>query len=122
MKKLLVTLKSSAKILDEFQYALKKARSGHISEQHYEVSFDNQKDFTTFIKNIEILMAIQKLKPKSVYELAKLLGKDQSNINKVIIFFESHGVIKIKEEKINNRTVKRPIVEYKKIEFDLSAA
>jgi len=67
-------------------------------------------------------MTIQSLKPASIYELTMLLGKDQSNINKTIAFFEAYGIVKIKESKKNNRTVKRPVVDYQKIEFDLEAA
>lgn len=68
------------------------------------------------------MTSIQNLKPKSVYELGRILGKDQSNLNKIIDFLEDYGVIKITETKINNRSVKTPIVDYGKIEFDLSAA
>ena len=51
-----------------------------------------------------------------------MLGKNQSNLNKLISFFEFYGIVKIQEETINNRKVKRPIVDYKRIEFDLDAA
>lgn len=121
MKKLIVSLKSPSESLADFKNALKAARKGKVCE-HYEIAFDNKKDFAKFIKNIDLLMAIQYLKPASIYELAKLLGKDQSNINKTIAFFEAYGIIKVKESKKNNRTVKRPVVDYQKIEFDLEAA
>ena len=122
MKKLIVSLKTPSEALEDFKKALKNARKGKIKEPHYEISFDNKKDFLKFIKNIDVLMAILNLKPHSIYELAKLLGRDQSNINKVILFFESHGVVKIKSVKSNNRTLKKPVVDYQKIEFDLKAA
>ncbi len=122
MKKLIISLKSPSESLEDFKSALKSARKGKKSGQHYEIAFDNKKDFFKFIKNIDILMTIQSLEPSSVYELAKMLGKDQSNLNKIIMFFESYGIVKIKEAKKNNRTVKKPIVDYGKIEFDLKAA
>ena len=122
MKTLIISLKSSNDALKDFSKALKSARKGKVKTPHYEISFDNKKDFSKFIKNIDILMAIQNLNPKSVYELAKILGKDQSNINKVISFFEDYGVVKIKTSKLNNRVVKKPIVDYQKIEFNLKAA
>jgi hypothetical protein len=46
---------------------------------------------------------------------------DVSNLNKIILFFEELGAIRIKTSKINGRTVKQPIVEYQRIEFDLAA-
>ena len=122
MKKLIVSLKSPSESLEDFKQVLKQARKGKLKGQHYEIAFDNKKDFTRFIKNIDILMIIQTLKPASVYELAKILGKDQSNINKIIAFFESYGIVQVKVSKKNNRTVKKPVVDYQKIEFDLVAA
>ena len=60
-------------------------------------------------------------KPRSVYELAKLSNLDVSNLNKIILFFEEFGVLKLKEMKVDGRNVKKPIVEYNKIEFNLAA-
>jgi len=120
MKKLIISLKSPSESLNDFKKALKAANKGKLKPGHFEIAFDNRKDFSKFVKNIDILMTIQSLKPNSIYELAKILNKDQSNVNKIITFFESHGLIKIKESKLNNRTIKTPIVSYKKIEFDLA--
>jgi predicted transcriptional regulator len=122
MKKLVISLKSPTESLENFKKALKSARKGKLKQGHYEIAFDSKKDFSRFLKNIDVLMTIQSLKPVSIYELAKILGKDQSNINKTISFFESYGIIKVKKSKQNNRMVKRPIVDYQKIEFDLEAA
>ena len=87
----------------------KKTQKRQISEPHYEISFDNKRDFERFIKNIDILISIQKLKPKSVYELSKILNRDQSNLNKIICFFEEYGVVKVKERKVKNRSLKTPV-------------
>lgn len=121
MKTLVVSIKHSGEILKDFEKALKKARLGKLKKNHFEISFDNRKDFEKFLKNISILSTIIVLKPKSVYELAKIRGMDVSNLNKVILFFEEVGALKIKTSKVNGRSVKQPIVEYQKIEFDLAA-
>lgn len=122
MKKLIISIKTSTDSLTDFGRALKKARKGQIKEDHFELSFDNKKDFDRFVKNIGILSAILVHKPKSVYELANIIDMDISNLNKIIIFFEDLGAIKIKTETISGRTVKTPVVEYDHIEFDLRAA
>ena len=121
MKKLIVSIKTSSQALDDFKKALKNARQGKLKGTHYEISFDNKKDFDRFVKNIGILSLISKLKPKSVYELAKLVDMDVSNLNKIILFFEEAGVIKVVRAKVDGRTVARPVVEYDKIEFNLAA-
>ncbi len=122
MKKLIVTLKTSGQSLSEFKKALKSARKGRLKSDHFEISFDNKKDFDRFTKHLGILSAILTYKPKSVYELAKILGMDVSNLNKLISFFESVGAIKIKTSQETGRAVRTPIVEYGQVEFDLKAA
>jgi predicted transcriptional regulator len=122
MKKLIVSIKSSSETLADFKKALKEASKGRLKGDHFELSFDNKKDFDRFVRNLGILSAILVHKPKSVYELAKLVDMDVSNLNKLILFFEIVGAIKIKTSTVGGRTVKTPIVEYDQIEFDLKAA
>ncbi len=122
MKKLIVSIKSSTESLSDFKKALKNARKGKLKGEHYEVSFDDKKEFDRFVKNMGLLAVILNQKPKSVYELAKLVEMDVSNLNKIILFFESVGVIKIKTSTVSGRSIKTPIVEYDQIEFNLKAA
>ena len=121
MKKLIVSFKPTSDVLNDFKRALKKAHTGNF-KKHFEVSFDDRKDFNKFIKNIDVLICIQTMKPDSVYHLAKLMKKDQSNLNKILNLFESYGVIHFDKTTRENRSLKRPIVGYDKIEFDLKAS
>lgn len=122
MKRLIVSLKTSNEALDDFRKAFKQAKKAKKpSEPHYEISFDNKKDFDRFVKNIYILSYILAFKPKSVYELAKIADMDVSNLNKVILFLEEVGAITLKTAKVSGRTVKTPVVEYERVEFDLAA-
>src|SRR5262245_6821288 len=111
MKKLIVSIKSSSESLSDFKKALKSARKNRLKSAHFELSFDNKKEFDRFIKNLGILSAILVHKPKSVYELAKLVDMDVSNLNKLILFFENVGAVKIKTSTVSGRTVKTPVVE-----------
>jgi predicted transcriptional regulator len=122
MKKLIVSLKTSSQVLDDFKRALKKAKKGEFDkEPHYEISFDNKKDFDRFIRNLYLLSYIIAFRPKSVYELAKIAKMDVSNLNKIILFFEEVGAIKLKTAKVSGRTVKTPVVKYNRVEFNLAA-
>ena len=121
MKQLIISVKSSSEVLKDFKKALKRASGKGFAEPHYEISFDNRKDFERFVKNIPILSAIIEFKPKSVYELAKYTEMDVSNLNKIILFFEEMGAIRLKSATINGRQVKTPVVDYEKIEFKLVA-
>lgn len=122
MKTLTISFKSSSEALSDFQKALKKARSGKLTKPHYEISFDNKKDFDRFVKNMHILSLILNFKPNSVYELAKLAGTDLSNLNKVVLFFEEIGALKIIKRKTGGKISKKPVVSYDSIRFDLRAA
>jgi predicted transcriptional regulator len=121
MKKLIVSIKTPTQVMSDFKKAFKDIRAGRLKGTHYEISFDNRKDFDRFVKNLGILAAILNHKPKSIYELAKILDMDVSNLNKIITFFESAGAITIKTSQESGRAVKKPVVEFDKIEFDLAA-
>ena len=119
MKQLIISIKAPSEALNDFKRALKKARSGKLAPTS-EVSFDNRKDFNRFVENLHILSSIRAYKPRSVYDLAKRAGVDVSNLNKIILFFEEMGVLKIKEETVSGRKVRRPVVNYDRIEFKLA--
>lgn len=122
MKKLVVSFKSADQVFEDFKRAAKAVRRRTFKgDPEYEVSFDNKADFNRFVRNIPVLSAIIMFKPKSIYELAKLVGSDVSNLNKVIDFFEEIGVITVKITKSAGRTVKQPHVEYGEVTFRLAS-
>lgn len=122
MKRLVVSCKTADQAFEDFKKVARKVQRGSFrGETEYEVSFDNKADFNRFVRNIPILSAIIIFKPRSVYELAKLIGIDVSNLNKTIQFFEEIGAVKVKTSKMAGRTVKQPHVEYQEITFRLAA-
>ena len=122
MKKLVISIKSTTQILAEVESRLKKAQKkrGKVSP-HYEISFTDMKQFKKFIGNIDILTSIQHFKPKSIYELSRLMKKDTANVSRLVNFFEEAGAIRIEENMQKGRNVRTPIVDYEKIEFNLAA-
>lgn len=121
MKHLIVSLKTAGEMLDDFKLAFRRAKKSKKKATRYEISFDNRVDFDRFARNLHVLKYILIFKPKSIYELAKITRMDVSNLNKIILFFEAVGALKVKKSKISGRTVKRPIVEYDTVEFNLAA-
>jgi len=122
MKKLIVSCKTVDQVFADFKKAASRVRKGKTNGiTEYEVSFDNKADFNRFVKNIPVLSAIIAFKPRSVYELAKLIDTDVSNLNKVIQFFQDIDVIRIKTSTVEGRTVKQPHVEYDEVTFRLAA-
>lgn len=123
MKKLIISLKSPHEALNDFAKTLNQAKKtkGRMAP-HNEIAFDNKKDFDRFVRNISVLICVQSFHPRSVYELSKIIKMDQSNLNKLILFFEEIGAIRIKEKKVDGRLVRTPIVDYEAVEFELKAA
>ena len=122
MKKLIVSMKSTEDMFTDFKSVARKIKQGTAKGTQYEISFESQKDFNKFIKNISILVMILNFKPHSIYQLAKIADKDLSNIKKIVSFFEEIGALQIKEEKVSGRIVKKPVVDYDRVEFNLKAA
>lgn len=122
MKTLVVSYKNAEKVFEDFKLAAKSVQKKKFKGQpHYEVSFDNKTDFNKFVRNIPVLAAILASKPRSVYELAKIIDMDVSNLNKIMLFFEEIGVVKIKTHTVAGRKVKKPEVEYGEVTFRLAA-
>lgn len=120
MKHLIISLKAADEVLDDFKKAFRRAKGKH-KDPHFEISFDNRNDFDRFARNLHVLKYILVFKPKSVYELAKITRMDVSNLNKVILFLEEVGALKVKTTKVSGRVVKIPVVEYDTVEFKLAA-
>lgn len=121
MKHLIVSFKTASEALEDFRRALENARKKKPMTPHYEISFDSKKSFNRFARNLFVLRYILVFKPKSVYELAKITQIDVSNLNKLILFFERVGVVKVKTTKQNGRIIRTPTVEYDTVEFRLAA-
>lgn len=119
MKRLTISIKAPGEALKDFKSSLKKARAGKL-QPTAEISFDSRREFNRFVENLHVLSSILAYKPRSVYELAKRSGVDVSNLNKIILFFEEMGAVKIKEEIVSGRKVRRPVVSYDRIEFRLT--
>ena len=118
MKKLIVLCKTVDQVFLDFKKAASRVRKGKTNGiTEYEVSSDNKTNFNRFVKNIPVLSAIIAFKPRSVYELAKLIDTDVSNLNKVIRFFQDIDVICIQTSTVEGRTVKQPHVEYDEVTF-----
>ncbi len=101
--------------------SMKKAIAGE-SQVFADVIFFESLDLVdSFINPMKakIIRSIQKHSPESIYELAKILGKDQGYIQKEVKFLEGLGILKIESTKDNGRTKSVPTVIYDKFIIDL---
>ena len=91
----------------------KKLREDSISFQ----SLDHLRKFLT-PKRLELLRTIRHKKPKSIYELAKLVGRTPENVNTDIKFLEQLGFVEVnKVKEIRKKVV--PEVSYDKMTLEI---
>ncbi len=123
MKKLIISMKSNKQIFSDAKKVMNSIKDGKkLRTTHYEISFESKKDFHKFVKNLHVLMFILNDSPSSIYEFAQISNMNVSNLRRIISFFELVGAIRIEENVISGRSVKKPVVDYQKIEFNLKAA
>ncbi len=122
MKTLTIALKTSEDLFDDAIQAMKEAMKKEVKKApQYKITFTSPKDFDKFLKHIKLIRVIKCLKPESVYELAKVMKVDVSNLNKSIQFLEDFEVITVKTTKKNGRTLKKPIFEFDDIRIKMAA-
>ncbi len=83
--------------------------------------FDSYEAFRKILtpERLRILHVIREENPKSVYELAKILGRDRRNVVKDLELLEMIGLVEFVEEQKGRRKVKRPIVPYDEIDVSI---
>ncbi|MGV8151664.1 MAG: hypothetical protein ACP5OG_01155 [Candidatus Nanoarchaeia archaeon] len=67
-----------------------------------------------------LLHVVKSKQPQSIYELAKLLGRDFKSVRSDIKVLESFGFIELVSSNKNNRERLRPIVDADKIQITIT--
>ena len=91
----------------------------HVHFYNIEKKYDFE-SVDKLLRHLKTLRVIKCLKPESVYELAKAMDVNVSNLNKLIQFLEKFEIIKIKKVQKKGRVLKRPIFEYQDIRITMA--
>ncbi len=67
----------------------------------------------------ELLSVVKNEQPKSIYELAQKMGKDQGYISKEVKYLSSLGVIDLIQDKSSSRQKLIPVLKFDRIVFDV---
>lgn len=100
---------------------MKAAIGGKIKVENDVIYFDSLDMVDSFINPMKakIIRAIQQNQPESIYELSKILEKDQGYIQKEVKFLENLGIITIESRKDNGRLKSVPHLIYDTFLIDL---
>jgi len=119
-----ITLK--VKTLDEmaadFKRVWKEAGRGKsVREAAETICFDSVEDMQKFLspERIRLLKTVHEKNPKSIYELAKMLGRDRKNVTEDIKMLEAVGLIERKTVKSGKEKVEL-VVDYDRIQMDIA--
>ena len=120
IKKIAIGIKGLKESLEDFATAWKKIDAGQeVKKQEglYFESIDTMRAILTN-KRLLILKTIKEKEPNSIYELAKILGRDLKNINQDLKLLADAGLVILeKVEKDRKRII--PHVDYSKILLEI---
>ena len=95
MKKIIVEIKPLKESLKDFAEIFGKVKRGEKVSKRTGIGFSNVDSFRKFFspRRMELLSVIKHKKPKSVYQLAKLLDREYKNVYDDVGLLEELGLI-----------------------------
>ncbi len=120
IKKIDIGIKGLKESLNDFAATWKKLEAGKKVKKEEGIYFESVDAMRAALTNkrLLILKTIKEKEPGSVYELAKLLNRDQKNISQDIKLLAEVGLVTLEKiEKEKKRIV--PHVDYSKILLEI---
>ncbi|MBI5026339.1 MAG: HTH domain-containing protein [Nitrospirae bacterium] len=118
IKRVRIEIKRLDDALKEAGEVFEKLSRGEHVQKKTAIYFSNLKEMRKVLteRRLELLKAIKDKKPVSVYELAKMVGRDIKNVLQDIAYLQELGLVEITETKDK----KVPRVDYDKIAFEVA--
>ncbi len=120
VKNIIIRIKSLEDVLKEAKGVMKKLERGKKIQQHEGVSFASMDDMRRALseERLKILKTIRKEHPESIYELAKMLGRDKKNTFDDVQYLAQVGLIDLTKTK-DGREKTTPRVNYERILLEI---
>ena len=122
VKELKLYIEDTAKFKEKIKGELKAMDIGKTKKLREDsISFQSLDQLRKFLtpKRLELLKVIRHKKPKSIYELAKLVSRASENVNTDVKFLEQLGFVEIiKVKDIRKKLV--PEVNYDKMTLEIA--
>ena len=120
VKEIKVVVRPMEEDIEEVVDALKRVERGE--EFHEEKIVVENLDVLRKIltpERLRILQVIRSEKPKSIYELAKLLDRDRAAVVRDLEYLQQLGLVEFEEERRGKRRSRKPVVPYDGIEVSI---
>ncbi len=101
-KEIEIKIQSRGDFFKEAEARIKNIEKGKFPKKGVRsVSFHNLEEVkkTLTLKRLELLHAVRRKKPASIYALAKLLGRETENVNRDVHLLEGLGFLELKKSK-----------------------
>ncbi len=119
MKTVSFSIRPFREVMDDLAKTFEAVRSGATipKRPREEVGFTSLEAARNFLtrERLALLHAIRNRHPNSIYELAKMTGRDLKNVQEDIRILERHGLVEVTKHPRGNRKVKVPRVPFKEI-------
>ena len=118
-----IVIQSREQALRKAAEVFEKLRKGEHVAPSRTLGFPDIAVFRKFLtqRRIEMLHAIRRKKPESIYELAKFLNRDLKSVNTDIALLKQLGLIRLEKEK-RGRTRVIPRVLFDKMQISIAIA
>lgn len=120
VKNVMIRIKSLEDVFEEAKDVMKRLEKGEKVKKHEGISFENLDVMRRVLteERLRILKTIKKEHPSSIYQLAKMLGRDIKNTFDDVQYLTQAGFIELKKTK-EGREKATPHVKYDKILLEI---
>ncbi|MBS3919121.1 MAG: ArsR family transcriptional regulator [Deltaproteobacteria bacterium] len=121
VKRIDIGIKRLKDSLRDFADTWKSVESGKKVRKEEGIYFESIDDMRSVLTNnrLAILRAIRENKPKSVYELSKMLGRNLKNVNEDLKLLAEIGLVTLETTKKDRKRI-TPHVDYAKITLEIA--
>ena len=122
MKTVTFTIEPLSKSLNRFKETFKAVQAGRNIEAQEIVGFTSLEAARNFLtrERLSLLHTIKSRPPRSIYELAKMTGRDLKNVQEDVRILEQHGLVRITKQARGSRKVKVPRVPFEEIALKIA--
>ena len=121
VKNIVVEVKSIEDTLKEVKEVMGKIKEGKLVKKKESISFNNIDIMRKFLTNkrLELIKAIKKYKPKSIYQLAKIVKRDSKSVNIDLKILSNLGMVDLKSKERGRENIV-PSVDYEEIDVAIA--
>ena len=122
MKTVTFTIEPFTESLNRFRETFKALQAGRRIEPREIVGFTSLEAARNFLtrERLGLLHTIRSRHPGSIYELAKMAGRDLKNVQEDVRILEQHGLVRIAKRPRGSRNAKVPRVPFDEIALKIA--